>query len=155
VYYTLKSKKAPTEITFTCLIIAGMQSCLLRHNIGGSISWDSTPYSPLKVSRLFGALPLNFFVVVPCLAYSWTINTVPPKRWLTFNRLHGIISQIIKLYTSSSVTISNRTQILFLVSIFYVFTSIIAVVLQTDIFLCDAHHFYVGKKMNISCLSKT
>jgi hypothetical protein len=100
-------ENARTEITFTYLIIAGMQSCFLRRTVENSICWDITYYSPLKFNRFFGALPVTFFVVFPCLAYTSTINIVPPKSRLTFNRLHGVISQIIELYTSSAVTIST------------------------------------------------
>jgi hypothetical protein len=37
----------------------------------------------------------------------------PPKHELTFNRLYGVISQMIELFTTTAVTTSNPTWVRF------------------------------------------
>jgi hypothetical protein len=64
------------------------------------IFWDINPCSPLKVKRHFGEtyrLHLQHQISwVKCQRESrW--QTVPPKRWLTFNGLHDIMSQKIAI----------------------------------------------------------
>jgi hypothetical protein len=92
--------------------------------------WDITPCSPLKVnkhfygtsrlqkallvncftlvSRLQKALLVNCFTLVSCVAYSSTLKmeaTRSPKRPLTFNGLHGVISQKGKLFITTAAKI--------------------------------------------------
>jgi hypothetical protein len=54
-----------------------------------SISWDITLCSPLKVNQ-----------------------HVPPKRQLTFNGLHGVISHTIQLFETTAVIPSNPTYLI-------------------------------------------
>jgi hypothetical protein len=52
----------------------------------------------------------TWFTLVSCLAYSSTLNMerpVPPKRRLTSNALHGVISQKIELFITIAVRTSN------------------------------------------------
>jgi hypothetical protein len=49
-----------------------------------SVIWDTTPCNPLKPTEVSKELR--------------TEVTVPPKRWFTFNRLHGVIFQMIELF---------------------------------------------------------
>jgi hypothetical protein len=37
------------------------------------------------------------------------LEVVPPKRWMTFNGLHGVISQKIELFITTAVRTSNLT----------------------------------------------
>jgi hypothetical protein len=60
-----------------------------------SVFWDITPCSPLKISRCFGG--------------SYRLH--PPKRQLTFNGLHGVISQKIERFITTSVRSSNPTEV--------------------------------------------
>jgi hypothetical protein len=80
-----------------------------------SVFWDITPRSPLKVNRRFGeAYRLHiqssachlisrwFLARLILLPWRWRRH-VPPKRWLTFNELNGVISQKIVLFTAHHV----------------------------------------------------
>jgi hypothetical protein len=66
-----------------------------------SVFWDIMPYNPLKVLRHFGG---TFFLRLYGSRIICAINHcesrwrryLPPKHWLTFNELHGIISQKIE-----------------------------------------------------------
>jgi hypothetical protein len=89
--------------------------------MNGSIVWDVTSRSPLKVNRHFGgtcclhlqggsisqarnqrqAGRASRAVVVNASGWFLACRILPPWRWrrqLTFDRLHGVISQEIKLY---------------------------------------------------------
>jgi chloramphenicol O-acetyltransferase len=80
------------------------------------VLWDITPCSPLKLKQCFRgarrlhlqgrrinqtrALNATYFTLLVFLAYYLTLKWrrhVPPKRRLTFNGLHGVISHKIKL----------------------------------------------------------
>jgi hypothetical protein len=88
-----------------------------------SIFWDITPCILLKVNRRFDATCslhrqsqgtsrvrnqselkqslLTAFTLASCTAYSSTLKMerhVPPKLRLTFNELHGVISQRTELF---------------------------------------------------------
>jgi hypothetical protein len=56
-----------------------------------SVFWDITPCRPLKVNRSFGGCKRHF----------------PPKRRLTFNGLHGVISLKTELLIAAAVRTSN------------------------------------------------
>jgi hypothetical protein len=59
---------------------------------------------------------LPAFTLVSCLAYSSSLKmnaTCPPKRRLTFDELHGVIFQKIKLFITTAVRISNPKQYIF------------------------------------------
>jgi hypothetical protein len=59
-----------------------------------SIFWDITPCSPLKVNRRFeGTYRLHLHGWRKCEARNNAWKKAPPKRWLTSNGLHGIISE--------------------------------------------------------------
>jgi hypothetical protein len=61
------------------------------------IFWDTTPCSPLEASALLAAS----FALVSWLAYSSTMKTgatCSSESRLTFNGLHGVISQKIGLF---------------------------------------------------------
>jgi hypothetical protein len=93
-----------------------------------SIFSDIAPYSPLQINQHFGGtchlhfygqrirkqLHATCFMLVSCLAYSspwrWRQH-VPPKRQLTFNRLHGIVSQ--KMLTLHNCLCENLKSYLF------------------------------------------
>jgi hypothetical protein len=68
-----------------------------------SIFWDITPCSPLKVNRRFGGTYRTHLQgrrirrARNQRESRW--QAVPPKRRLTFNELHGVISQKIALFT--------------------------------------------------------
>jgi hypothetical protein len=76
------------------------------------VFWDIRPCSPLKVNRHFGGTelclpPASGFLF---LAYSSTLKmeaTVPPKRRLTFNGLHGVIFQKIEHFITTAVRTSG------------------------------------------------
>jgi hypothetical protein len=80
-----------------------------------SIFWDITPCSPLRVNRRFGKTKQSLppaFTFFPCLTYSSTLKTettVLPTCQLTFNGLHGVISQKIQLFVRTSASTSNHT----------------------------------------------
>jgi hypothetical protein len=66
-----------------------------------SVFWDITPCSPLSVNRRWLLSASRCFI-------AWLIRRpwrwrqhVPSKRWLTFNGLHGVISQMIELFLLS------------------------------------------------------
>jgi hypothetical protein len=74
------------------------------------IFWGITPCGPLKINTFrtnmsppsSGSELATCFMLVSCLASSSTLKMeaicVPPKRRLTFNRLHGVISHKIGLF---------------------------------------------------------
>jgi hypothetical protein len=90
-----------------------------------TVFWDITPCSSLKVNRRFGLIyrlhpkrrknrsryqhegkwQMPACHILPRLYFSRLIRHwrwrryVPPKRWLTSNGLHGVISQKIKRFT--------------------------------------------------------
>jgi hypothetical protein len=68
----------------------------------------------LKSQLGFLLLPLlgTCSMLVSCLAYSSTLKIrgdIPPKHLLTFNGLHGVISQNIVLFITTAVRTSNPT----------------------------------------------
>jgi hypothetical protein len=65
-----------------------------------SIFWDIRPCSPLKVNQSSRSCHLVSRWFLACLilrTWRWRRN-VPPKRRLTFDGLHGVISQKIELF---------------------------------------------------------
>jgi hypothetical protein len=71
-------------------------------SIKSYIFWDITPCSPLKVNRRFGGtcrlqqsfLPSSLWFLAWFILQSWRWRRhVPPKRLLTFNGLHAVVSQ--------------------------------------------------------------
>jgi hypothetical protein len=78
-----------------------------------TVFWDITRCSPFKVSRRFGGtyrLHLLAFTLVFCslILRPWRWRRyIPPKRRLTFNGLHCIISQKIGLFINTAVRTSN------------------------------------------------
>jgi hypothetical protein len=94
--------------------------------IKNTISWAITPWSPLKVNRRFGETyrlhfqgriisrarnRSAFHLLSCCFLFAWLIlrpwkwrRHVPPKHRLTFNGLHGVISQKTVLFASTLVT---------------------------------------------------
>jgi hypothetical protein len=103
-----------------------------------TIFWDITPYSPLKVNRRFGGTwhpssgskkkpskkqrgnHSSTFPLVPCSAYSSTLKMeaiCSPKRRLTFNGQHGVISQKIVLFITTAVKTSNLYILLILIDV--------------------------------------
>jgi hypothetical protein len=83
--------------------------------------WDITPCSPLKVNRRFqrnisppssGSKKLcvpRWFLTRLILRPLSRRRHVPPKRRLTFNGLHCVISQKIELFLTTAVRTSNPT----------------------------------------------
>jgi hypothetical protein len=74
---------------------------------------DITSCSPVKVNRRFGGthrlyLPPDF-MLVSCSAYfsALKMEAVPPKRRLTLNGLHGVISQKVVLFITTAVRTSK------------------------------------------------
>jgi hypothetical protein len=70
-----------------------------------TIFWDVTPFSPLKVNRRFGGKyrlclpPVSRWFLARLILWPWRWKQcVPPKRLLTLNGLHGVISQKIVLF---------------------------------------------------------
>jgi hypothetical protein len=97
-----------------------MLCCNLSHYLKSSIFWDVTPCSPFKVNRRFGGtcrLHLQGREISQAgeqLETRWQPElclqpALKPKRRLTFNGLHGIISQEIELLITTAVKISNPT----------------------------------------------
>jgi hypothetical protein len=104
-------------------------------NLKGSIFWDITPCSPLEVTQSFGGryrlhlqdrrksqgrnqCESRWITEHACFHATWSIliswiwrRYVPPKRRLTFNGLHGVISQKTELFTTTSVRNSNPTNL--------------------------------------------
>jgi hypothetical protein len=71
-----------------------------------SIFWDITPCSPLKVKTV---LFVTFFMLLPWLIlrpWRW-IQHFPPKLHLTFNELHGLISQKEEFCITTALRTSN------------------------------------------------
>jgi hypothetical protein len=66
------------------------------------------PYSALKVNRWFGGTCRWFLAWLILWPWWWRWH-VPPKCWLTFNGLHGVISQKTELFITTAVRTSNPT----------------------------------------------
>jgi hypothetical protein len=107
-------------------ILSGVNNFFLRFEVltaivmKSSIFWDITPCSPLKVNRSFrGKCRFHFQnrsqarnererrwkIELLCWFLAWFIlrpwrwrRLFPPKRRLSFNGLHGVVSQKIKLF---------------------------------------------------------
>jgi hypothetical protein len=77
-----------------------------------TIYWDIMPCSPLKVNWHFCSachLFLHwFFARLTLRPWRWR-RYVPPKRRLTFNGLHGVISRKIVLFITTAVRTSDPT----------------------------------------------
>jgi hypothetical protein len=82
----------------------------------GSLLWDITPCSPLKVNRRLGVI--WSLSLLPALRWflAWLIlrpwrgrSHVNSKRQLTFGGLHGVISQKTELFICTAVRISDPT----------------------------------------------
>jgi hypothetical protein len=86
--------------------------------LNSSVFWDIMLCSPLKINWRFGRTCsachllswwfLVWLILGPC---RWRRH-VPPKRWLTFKGLHGVISQEVELYITTAVRTSNSTNFL-------------------------------------------
>jgi hypothetical protein len=101
--------------------------------VRSTIFWGLTPCSPLKVNRRFGGIyclhlhrrrisrtrnqhesrwqaePGGWFLVwLNPQPWKWGLY-IPPKRQLTVNGLHGVISQKIVLFITTAVRTSNPT----------------------------------------------
>jgi hypothetical protein len=89
-----------------------------------TIFWDITPCNPLKVNRRFeGTYPLHLQGRIisraksqrgskwqACHLFSrcfFDLEDVPPKRGLTFNGLHGVISEKIVLFKILTNSLTN------------------------------------------------
>jgi hypothetical protein len=68
-----------------------------------TIFWDITPCSPLNGQLIFRP-------------WRWR-RYVPPKRRLTLNGLHGVISEKIVLFITTAVRTSNPTKILCFINV--------------------------------------
>jgi hypothetical protein len=68
-----------------------------------SIFWDITPCGSLKINRRFGGKCRHLL-----RPWRWRRH-FPPKCRLTFNWLHGVISQKIELFITTAVRTSNPT----------------------------------------------
>jgi hypothetical protein len=87
-----------------------------RRNIitKSSIFWDIMPWNPFKANRRFGgtySLRLHGRRISRArnqLQNKWR-RYVPPKRRLTFNRLHDAISQKVVRFITTAVRTSNPT----------------------------------------------
>jgi hypothetical protein len=75
-------------------------------NFKSTIFWDITPYSPLSVNRRFGEKYRPHFQWRQNI--SWSRNQ-SESMWLTFNGLHGVISQKMVLFITTAVRTSNPT----------------------------------------------
>jgi hypothetical protein len=95
-----------------------------KYSIKSTIFWDITPCGPLSVNRCFGGtyrLHLQgrknkfskkpAWMQVASLPWWWRWY-VPSKRRLALNGLHGVISQKIVLFITTTVRSSNPTNIL-------------------------------------------
>jgi hypothetical protein len=122
--------KDTKEHRIFCVRVFALFLNLLREN-KSYIFWDITPCSPLRVNRHYGGtcrLHLQDRRISQarnqrkgcgsacCLLHTGLIlrswrwrRYVPPKRRLTFNGLHGIISQKIVLFITTAVRTSNPT----------------------------------------------
>jgi hypothetical protein len=85
------------------------------------IFWDITPCSPLKVNRRFGGwcrlhlqssachlLSRWFLALLILQTWKWRLYGAP-KRRLTLNGLHSVISQKMILFITTAVITSNHT----------------------------------------------
>jgi hypothetical protein len=82
--------------------------------IKSTIFWDITPCSPLKVNQCFrGTYRLHLQDLLSHWYLAWLIRPwrwrqhVPPKRWLTFNGLHSIISHKTLLLMTTTVNLKS------------------------------------------------
>jgi hypothetical protein len=105
-----------------------LQTSMLK----SSVFWDTTPCSPLKLNRRFGGIcclhlqgrrisparnqhESTWQAELSCWFHAWLIRAwrwrqhVHPKVQLTFNGLHGVISQKIELFITTAVRTSNPT----------------------------------------------
>jgi hypothetical protein len=100
------------------------QECYPHHRDSQStIIWDITPCSPLNVNRrLVGTYLLHLqgrriSRVRNKPESRWQAEWyVPSKRRLTFNGLHGVISENILLFITNAVRTSNPTSFFFIPS---------------------------------------
>jgi hypothetical protein len=71
-----------------------------------TIFWDIMPCNPLKVKQnhIISHWFLSWFILRP---WRWR-RYVPPKRRLTFNRLHGVISQKVVPF-EEGLTVNTET----------------------------------------------
>jgi hypothetical protein len=85
-------------------------------NLNSTIFWDITPCRPLSVNRCSGGTyRLHLQGVEKYVQQETSLffrsqrwrRYVPPKRRLTLNGLHGVISQKIVLFTTTAVRTSN------------------------------------------------
>jgi hypothetical protein len=102
----------------------------------GSIFWDITPCSPLKVKRRFGGthrLHLQDRRICQArnkheagrkqscdwpILWSWRWRRyVPPKRRLAFNELHDILSQKTELFITTALRTSNPIYLYFVCNV--------------------------------------
>jgi hypothetical protein len=88
-----------------------------RHDMKkSSVFWDITPYSPLKVNGCFGGICRLHFQhrrISPARnlreAGKKQSRHFLPKRLLTFNGLHGVISQKIGIFLTTPMETLNTT----------------------------------------------
>jgi hypothetical protein len=84
--------------------------------VKSSIFWDIAPCNRLKVNRRFGETRRSachlysrwFFARLILRPWRWKRH-VPQKRRLTFNGLHGVISQKIEGFITAAVRTANPT----------------------------------------------
>jgi hypothetical protein len=124
----------PIHMLFSHLSFVGFE-VLIAVVTKSSVFWDITSCSPLKVNRCFGATcrrhlhgrriseARNQREAVSKQSSTWLIPRpwrwrwhVPPKRRLTFNGLHGVIPQKIRLlmcvlFSLSFWQFQNRTSL--------------------------------------------
>jgi hypothetical protein len=89
--------------------ISKLLNAIWIHNVGSevftvmamksSVFWDIRPYIPLKVGRRFGGTCRRLLAWLILLPWKWRRHTTP-NHPLPFSRLHGVISQKIKLLKS-------------------------------------------------------
>jgi hypothetical protein len=70
------------------------------------IIWDMTPCNPFSVNRRFGGT-YRLHLQGRRNKFSKEAGGKPPKRWLTLDGLHGVISQKIILIITTAVKASN------------------------------------------------
>jgi hypothetical protein len=76
------------------------------------IFWDVTPCSLLRCNRRFGGTITSIFRVKENFSKNQQVSRwryVPLKRQLHLNRLHGVTSQKMILFTTTAVKTSNPT----------------------------------------------
>jgi hypothetical protein len=113
--FELKEVRYWILLTFQVLIAETMKSIqrVLRNKIvkKSSVFWDVTIRSALKVSQRFGGTCHLHFqgqrVKQVRNLYEAGSMHVPLKCQLTYNRLHGALSQMIELFITVAVTTSN------------------------------------------------